>query len=81
MRVRTAAPDGVRAVAGRADELHIMDGLSGEWRLSDFELPWLPRGERPSPVRICNALLHFGVINTAQNLAQRDKPAVVRQQA
>jgi GH15 family glucan-1,4-alpha-glucosidase len=45
----------LRAVAGRGDELHIMYGLSGERRLSEFELPWLPGYENSAPVRIGNA--------------------------
>ena len=45
----------LRAVAGRADELHIMYGLAGERRLSEFELPWLPGYEHSTPVRIGNA--------------------------
>jgi GH15 family glucan-1,4-alpha-glucosidase len=45
----------VRAVAGRADELHIMYGLAGERRLSEFELPWLPGYEQSTPVRVGNA--------------------------
>lgn len=45
----------LRAVAGRGDELHIMYGLSGERRLPELELPWLPGYENSSPVRIGNA--------------------------
>jgi GH15 family glucan-1,4-alpha-glucosidase len=45
----------LRAVAGRADQLHIMYGLAGERRLSEFELPWLPGYEHSSPVRVGNA--------------------------
>lgn len=45
----------LRAVAGRGDELHIMYGLSGERRLPELELPWLPGYEGSRPVRIGNA--------------------------
>ncbi|MDQ3417488.1 MAG: glycoside hydrolase family 15 protein [Acidobacteriota bacterium] len=45
----------LRAVAGRGDELHIMYGLSGERRLPEQELPWLPGYENSAPVRIGNA--------------------------
>jgi GH15 family glucan-1,4-alpha-glucosidase len=45
----------LRAVAGRGEELHIMYGLSGERRLPELELPWLPGYEHSSPVRIGNA--------------------------
>jgi len=44
----------LRAVAGRAEELRIMYGLSGERRLPELELPWLPGYECSSPVRIGN---------------------------
>jgi GH15 family glucan-1,4-alpha-glucosidase len=45
----------LRAVAGRASELHIMYGLAGERRLPELELPWLPGYEDSRPVRIGNA--------------------------
>jgi GH15 family glucan-1,4-alpha-glucosidase len=45
----------VRAVAGRPDQLQIMYGLSGERRLPEWEVPWLPGFERARPVRIGNA--------------------------
>ncbi|MGH9349236.1 MAG: glycoside hydrolase family 15 protein [Vicinamibacterales bacterium] len=45
----------VRAVAGRPDQLHIMYGVSGERRLPELELPWLPGFEASRPVRIGNA--------------------------
>ncbi len=44
----------LRAVAGRGDELRIMYGLSGERRLPEMELPWLPGFEDSSPVRVGN---------------------------
>src|SRR5690606_6931270 len=45
----------LRAVAGDPRQLQIMYGLSGERRLTEFELPWLPGYENSSPVRIGNA--------------------------
>ena len=44
----------VRAVAGDPDQLQIMYGASGERRLTELELPWLPGYESSSPVRIGN---------------------------
>jgi GH15 family glucan-1,4-alpha-glucosidase len=45
----------VRAVAGRPDQARLMYGLSGERRLTEIELPWLPGFESSRPVRIGNA--------------------------
>jgi GH15 family glucan-1,4-alpha-glucosidase len=45
----------VRAVAGRPDQLQIMYGLSGERRLSEYEISWLPGFEGAHPVRVGNA--------------------------
>ena len=45
----------LRAVAGRGCELHVMYGLSGERRLTEVELPWLPGYEDSRPVRVGNA--------------------------
>jgi GH15 family glucan-1,4-alpha-glucosidase len=45
----------VRAAAGRPDQLQIMYGLSGERRLPEWEVPWLPGFEGARPVRIDNA--------------------------
>lgn len=45
----------LRAVAGKPSQLHIMYGLSGERRLTELELDWLPGYEASSPVRIGNA--------------------------
>ena len=45
----------LRAVAGSAEQLQIMYGLSGERRLDEMELPWLPGYEDSRPVRIGNA--------------------------
>ncbi len=45
----------MRAVAGDPKHLQIMYGLSGERRLTEFDLPELPGYEASSPVRIGNA--------------------------
>ncbi|MET7887274.1 glycoside hydrolase family 15 protein [Streptomyces avermitilis] len=44
----------LRAVAGDPADLQIMYGLSGERRLPEFELPWLPGFRGSAPVRIGN---------------------------
>jgi GH15 family glucan-1,4-alpha-glucosidase len=45
----------IRALAGTPAQMQIMYGLSGERRLTELELPWLPGYERSVPVRIGNA--------------------------
>jgi GH15 family glucan-1,4-alpha-glucosidase len=45
----------LRAIAGDPKQLQIMYGLSGERRLTELELPWLPGYEGSLPVRIGNA--------------------------
>jgi GH15 family glucan-1,4-alpha-glucosidase len=45
----------LRAGAGSAGQLRIMYGLSGERRLPEWELPWLPGYEGSRPVRVGNA--------------------------
>lgn len=45
----------LRAVAGDPRQLQIMYGLSGERRLMEHDLPWLPGYEQSKPVRIGNA--------------------------
>jgi len=45
----------LRAVAGDPRQLQIMYGLSGERRLTEFDLPWLPGYENSVPVRVGNA--------------------------
>ncbi|MET8025979.1 glycoside hydrolase family 15 protein [Streptomyces avermitilis] len=44
----------LRAVAGDPADLQIMYGLSGERRLPEIELPWLPGFRGSAPVRIGN---------------------------
>src|SRR5690606_31964141 len=45
----------LRAVAGDPRQLQILYGLSGEHRIPELELPWLPGYEGSAPVRIGNA--------------------------
>jgi GH15 family glucan-1,4-alpha-glucosidase len=45
----------LRAVAGSPDQLQIMYGVSGERRLTEWEVPWLCGYENSKPVRIGNA--------------------------
>jgi len=45
----------VRAVAGSPEQLQIMYAVTGERRLTEWELPWLSGYEGSSPVRIGNA--------------------------
>ncbi len=44
----------VRAIGGDPDHLQIMYGISGERRLYEHELDWLPGYEGSSPVRVGN---------------------------
>ncbi len=43
-----------RAVAGSIDKMQIMYSVTGERRLTEVELPWLPGYEDSAPVRIGN---------------------------
>jgi GH15 family glucan-1,4-alpha-glucosidase len=45
----------LRAVAGDASQLQIMYGISGERRLPEMILDWLPGYENSAPVRVGNA--------------------------
>jgi len=45
----------IRAVAGSPSQLQIMYGVSGERRLTEWEVPWLSGYEGSRPVRIGNA--------------------------
>jgi GH15 family glucan-1,4-alpha-glucosidase len=45
----------VRAVAGDPAQVQIMYGISGERRIEEYELGWLPGFEESRPVRIGNA--------------------------
>jgi GH15 family glucan-1,4-alpha-glucosidase len=44
----------LRAVAGDPSKMQIMYGISGERRLTEFELPWLSGYEGSTPVRVGN---------------------------
>lgn len=45
----------LRAIAGDPAEVQIMYGITGERRLEERDLPWLPGFEDSSPVRVGNA--------------------------
>jgi GH15 family glucan-1,4-alpha-glucosidase len=67
----------LRAVAGKPSQLNIMYGLSGERRLTELELGWLPGYAGSAPVRIGNAawaqlqLDVYGELMDAMHLARR----------
>ncbi|MEU9290332.1 glycoside hydrolase family 15 protein [Streptomyces sp. NPDC048275] len=67
----------LRAVAGDPADLQIMYGLSGERRLPEFELPWLPGFARSYPVRIGNEAVKqlqldvYGEVIDSLSLARR----------
>lgn len=67
----------IRAVAGTPSQLNIMYGISGERRLPEFELPWLPGYEGSRPVRVGNAACDqlqldvFGEVMDTLHLARR----------
>jgi GH15 family glucan-1,4-alpha-glucosidase len=67
----------LRAVAGDPADLQIMYGLSGERRLPEFELPWLPGFEGSAPVRIGNDAVNqlqldvYGEVIDSLSLARR----------
>ncbi len=44
-----------RSIAGSPDQIQIMYGISGERRLAEWEVPWLPGYQGAAPVRIGNA--------------------------
>jgi GH15 family glucan-1,4-alpha-glucosidase len=44
----------INAVAGTPNEIQIMYGITGERRLTEYELKWLPGYENSKPVRIGN---------------------------
>jgi GH15 family glucan-1,4-alpha-glucosidase len=48
----------LRAVGGHPAEIQVMYGPSGERRLTELELPWLPGYEGSRPVRIGNAAVN-----------------------
>ncbi len=75
----------LRAAAGRPQDLHIMYGLHGERRLTEFELPWLPGYEGAAPVRVGNGaglqfqLDVYGEVMDAMHVARREGMPVLRE--
>jgi GH15 family glucan-1,4-alpha-glucosidase len=69
----------LRAAAGAPDQMQIMYGVSGERRLSEMELPWLPGYENSQPVRIGNAAYDqiqidvFGELMDALHTARKSR--------
>src|SRR5580704_18127646 len=67
----------LRAVAGHPAEMQIMYGLSGERRLTEYEIDWLPGYAGSRPVRIGNAAYEqqqldvYGELMDALYAAQR----------
>ncbi len=67
----------LRALAGHPSEMQIMYGLSGERRLTEYEIPWLPGYADSRPVRIGNAAYEqlqldvYGELMDALYAAQR----------
>lgn len=65
-----------RAMAGAPQQIQIMYGLSGERRLPEITLDWLPGYEDSRPVRIGNGAAHqlqldvFGEVMAALHLAR-----------
>jgi len=45
----------LRTVAGSPDQIQVMYGIGGEWRLAEWIVDWLPGYEKSAPVRIGNA--------------------------
>jgi GH15 family glucan-1,4-alpha-glucosidase len=67
----------LRAAAGKPDQVQIMYGISGERRLTEWEVPWLCGYEDSRPVRIGNAahsqlqLDVYGEVVEALHVARR----------
>ncbi|HKU37045.1 MAG TPA: glycoside hydrolase family 15 protein, partial [Polyangiales bacterium] len=67
----------LRAVAGSPHQLQVIYGISGERRLTEYSIDWLPGYEDAQPVRIGNAahgqlqLDVFGELMDAMHLARR----------
>ncbi|WP_055491573.1 glycoside hydrolase family 15 protein [Streptomyces sp. TP-A0356] len=67
----------LRAVAGDPADLQIMYGLSGERRLPEYEVPWLPGFQGSAPVRIGNEAVKqlqldvYGEVIDSLSLARR----------
>jgi GH15 family glucan-1,4-alpha-glucosidase len=67
----------LRAVAGSADQIQPLYGISGERRLSEWTVPWLPGFKDSRPVRIGNEAYRqfqidvFGEVMDANHQARR----------
>ncbi|MFF4771774.1 glycoside hydrolase family 15 protein [Microtetraspora fusca] len=67
----------LRAVAGRPEQMQILYGVTGERRLLEIELPWLPGYADSAPVRIGNSatdqlqLDMYGELMDAMHQARR----------
>jgi GH15 family glucan-1,4-alpha-glucosidase len=67
----------LRAAAGAPDDLQTMYGVTGERRLDEYEIPWLPGYEGAGPVRVGNAAVAqlqldvYGEVLDAFYLARR----------
>ncbi len=67
----------LRAVAGSPDQIQPMYGISGERRLDEWIVPWLPGFDDSGPVRVGNAAYRqlqidvFGEIMDANHQARR----------
>jgi GH15 family glucan-1,4-alpha-glucosidase len=67
----------LRAVAGDPSKLQILYGVSGERRIPELELGWLPGYERSKPVRVGNAAANqlqldvYGEVLDAMHIARR----------
>ena len=48
----------LRAVAGKAEQMQIMYGMTGERRLPEWEVPWLSGYDGSKPVHVGNAAHH-----------------------
>ena len=70
-----------RSIAGRPDQIQIMYGISGERRLAEWEVAWLPGYQGAAPVRIGNAASEqlqidvFGELTEALHQARNGKLA------
>jgi hypothetical protein len=66
----------LRAVAGKADQIHVKYGIRGERRLPELELPWLHGHEDSRPVRVGNAASAQHRPDVSWRGARRDAPDV-----
>ncbi len=70
-----------RSIAGSPQQIQIMYGISGERRLPEWEVPWLPGYQGAAPVRIGNAAAEqlqidvYGELTEALHQARNGKLA------